>query len=344
MTFGGSDQAVVEALRITAQSRSSSPPPTVPLRCQKVVTSPKRHHVVPRFYLDRFARDGYLWVYDRERDEYRHQAPVNTAVYRHYYTFTDASGQRSTEVESMLARVEAGTKPILDNLDAHQLPSPEERALLASFAAFQLTRVPGFEHMVTDVLSTIVKQMMRTSFADVERAKASLRRTARSDKPPVDPQAMVDFVRDEAYELKINRNASLAQMLSLAIEIGPILASLSWVFVYTPAKKSYVTSDNPFTVIAPAAPKGGSQYGVGILTPGAGKFLPLGPSVALLMGDPGSATISRQARESLVRDINLAVTAKCERYVFAREERLLRNLVEHTNLANRDRPPRTRAL
>jgi hypothetical protein len=62
--------------------------------------NPKRHHFLPEFYLNGFARDGLLWLYDRGRKQYRRQTPHNTAIIGHYYTFENEKGEKDYSVEN----------------------------------------------------------------------------------------------------------------------------------------------------------------------------------------------------------------------------------------------------
>lgn len=43
-----------------------------------LLTGPKRQHFLPRFYLDGFAKDGLVAMFDRDKKEVRVQQPVNT--------------------------------------------------------------------------------------------------------------------------------------------------------------------------------------------------------------------------------------------------------------------------
>ena len=66
------------------------------------MSSPKRHHYLPDFYLQSFCGNGFIWVYDRELREYRKQTPINTAVKSNYYAFRDENGVRNNEIEAIL--------------------------------------------------------------------------------------------------------------------------------------------------------------------------------------------------------------------------------------------------
>jgi hypothetical protein len=71
----------------------------MPVTVVPKLSGPKKQHVVPRFYLDGFCRDGLLSVYDRQKNEFRIQTPHNTGAITHYYTFTDAEGRRRYDLE-----------------------------------------------------------------------------------------------------------------------------------------------------------------------------------------------------------------------------------------------------
>ena len=43
-----------------------------------MLDGPKRQHYLPRFYMDGFATDGLVAVYDRQKDEVRRHGPQLT--------------------------------------------------------------------------------------------------------------------------------------------------------------------------------------------------------------------------------------------------------------------------
>ncbi|WP_328591587.1 DUF4238 domain-containing protein [Arthrobacter terricola] len=106
----------------------------------------KRHHIVPRFLLARFAsEDGKLRVRNR-RDGKASTRSINDLAVRDFYTaVTDSSGLDSS-LESLLSTVEAGTAEILrQHLDFRAFVKPraftlEERATLDAFVAMQAVR------------------------------------------------------------------------------------------------------------------------------------------------------------------------------------------------------------
>ena len=61
----------------------------------------ERSHYLPQFYQRGFSgKDGSVWVFDRETNEFRLQQPVHTAVERGAYTLIDENGAKSDGIES----------------------------------------------------------------------------------------------------------------------------------------------------------------------------------------------------------------------------------------------------
>ena len=102
---------------------------------------PKRHHYLPISYLDGFARDRMLWVFDRVKDEFRQQTPLNTGLEKHLNTYTDEFGEKKT-IESELAEIEGATKSIIFSLNQRQKIKEPEREVLSQFVALLWMRVP----------------------------------------------------------------------------------------------------------------------------------------------------------------------------------------------------------
>lgn len=93
--------------------KTVSPPGVAEGGARPLLTGPKRQHFLPRFYLDGFAREGLVAVYDREKNEVRLQQPVNTAVVGHFYTMEDEQGRKRFEIEQLLSEYEGKAKPVI---------------------------------------------------------------------------------------------------------------------------------------------------------------------------------------------------------------------------------------
>ncbi len=68
----------------------------------------KRHHQIPQLYLRRFTspETGEIWTYDKQTGDVRPSSVENTAYETHLYSITSDDGERFTEIEEQLARIE----------------------------------------------------------------------------------------------------------------------------------------------------------------------------------------------------------------------------------------------
>ncbi len=139
------------------------------------MTTPKRHHYLPKFYLEGFCRNNLLWVFDRDSKEFRQQTPVNTALQKYYYSFENDDGEKTADIEDLLSLVEGHTKPIIDKVNDEKLISDTEKETLSIFIGFLHSRVPSFEEYFNNQHERIVRHLSKIIFLirrNRENAKA----------------------------------------------------------------------------------------------------------------------------------------------------------------------------
>jgi hypothetical protein len=119
-------------------------------------------------------------------------------------------------------------------------------------------------------------------------------------------------------------------MMKLAPEVAEDLVRMEWAFLCAPEGESFVTTDSPFLITPPLdwpkTPLGLS--GAGLRIKGARKWLPLSASTCLVMFDPGFLITYREISRETLLEINRAQAAHAYRLMIARDEALLRGLVQ----------------
>ena len=198
------------------------------------MSSPKRHHYLPQFYLKGFCRDEYLWVYDRKTNQVRRQTPINTAIQSHYYSVEDEDGVKNTEIESFLSQIEGLTKPIIQKVSNKDEISGEEKEILSVFLAILMNRVPDFEKSVDIMEGHLVKKMSDMMFSDEKRTKSVMDRYEKETGNKIEMSAneLVDFHKRGAYTIKIHRNESLRLMLDLSFNFADFFRQMDWGFLH----------------------------------------------------------------------------------------------------------------
>lgn len=296
------------------------------------MTKPKRHHYLPEFYLHGFSNDGILQVYDKERDEYRGQQPVNTAVKTHYYSVVGEDGEKNTQIETLLAQVEGHAKEIIAKASRFEPLTEEDKGNLSIFISFLWNRVPDFEHSVNTLYTHAVKMLADAVFNDEATAERELARYARETGETGGPTAkeMVKFHKSGAYTIEIDRVASLQAMLSTSLEMANFFEQMDWALIHTPANASFITTDNPFFLYPPPNYKPNSIYGVGILMKGTVKLVPLTATMAVAMYDHGERIVHKVAGRQQIRAMNINLARVATRFLIARDSALLKAIVERS--------------
>ena len=297
------------------------------------MTSPKRHHYLPQFYLERFCRDGGFSVFDRETHEFRRQTPVNTALKSHYYSVEDENGKKDTRIESFLSELEVHAKQIMLKLENREDIADEDKEELAVFIAFMMNRVPDFEKAINKMESTLIQRTADMLFSDEERLESILQEHSEDAGGVSDISAkeMVEFHKSGNYEIVIHRNESLRMMVNVSLNTANYFRQMEWGIFHCQDRTSFITTDNPVVLVPPSDYEKGF-WGVGILTKGARKIFPLSQKSCLVMFDHGNAICHGAADQLTTRQINLTLAAYSDRFVIGRDETLVKNIVSTTRL------------
>ncbi len=159
------------------------------------------------------------------------------------------------------------------------------------------------------------------------------------DMTDVSAQEVFEMIRDDQYEIKNPRQNNIKMMMSLALEIAKAVFRLNWEILTAPKDCSFVTCDNPFTVVPPPLFDDTIQ-GYGILTPGASTVVPLSHKTAICFHGEGDRVRGFVLYKQFLRNTNVVVAANSERFVIARDEPLLRSVVRKGRLDQRQPGPR----
>lgn len=220
---------------------------------------PKRHHYVPKFYLERFTDSaGFLWVFDKQTDRVFQSRPVNLAAQGWFY---EASELQGTETDPIFLESQfAGLETEAANITACWLQQVE---IGDSITIPEVNR---------DIMSLyIVTQLFRTA-----EQRAILEQFVRA----------VDFYGVEQAPSEDNLKNLHVRLLcdDLIHQAVAALKCFIWVFAKNRSGVSFYTSDHPVMLKSP----NNKNW---IVTPrmfdkGVQVILPLSPSVIVYCKEP----------------------------------------------------------
>lgn len=298
-----------------------------------MAANPKRHHFLPEFYLNGFTRDGLLWLYDRERKQYRCQTPHNTAIIRYYYAFENEKGEKDYSVEQFLSVIEGKAKAAISKLEARDVITPEERLHLAQFIAFLMVRSPKFHRVVNEMADAAAKQIVKHAIPTVEAAGELVRQhSQKTENEEITPESMFEFIHDEKFKMVMNRDFVISAMLDQAEKVTLEIAMMDWLVVHTDRRSAFITTDEPIGFIVPDEFRRSGEPVLGLGSHKITKIVPLSRSVALLIGHHGGGFGHIDSCREQVRDLNIAVATECDTYVLGRDEALVRSVVKQSKV------------
>ncbi|CAJ0809811.1 DUF4238 domain-containing protein [Ralstonia holmesii] len=271
---------------------------------------PRRHHFVPRFYLEGFCTDDAraLAVYDRVRNAYRAQRPTEVAHRRDYYAYEDEQGNLVFAIEEGLGEVEGAASAVIQRVDNEAPLSDDDRLTLATYAAFQFTRTPAYAAWIA---------AFRQHFAG---------------NVPLEQVAVLPDAPDPAAD----RGVALGAMLRHAPRFAEVFMQFNWtIWRRESDRQSFVTTDSPVCIFQSERPEPNIYAGAGMLMPGVITALPLSQASVLAMSGIGNRVDNRTLTGDWVRRVNLAVVSQTQHFVFGRDLALVQSLVRATGTDRR---------
>lgn len=225
----------------------------------------RRHHVVPRMLLKRFADLGgeRIWALDLERDEINKISVSQAPVVKDFYSWIDgpSGAGRDPWLEQWLANEpEAKTGPILDKLEGLVDPDPREMTTLLNFILLQTIRTPVgqalLRHDIMEQFRALHEPLLRRDIDSAAEQTARLFVQLKHREPTTEEVFdWMQIIAAEATGVKApsepSRNALITQMIRALFPYdgAPLatLASQCNLARYYREAGDLVISDNPAT-------------------------------------------------------------------------------------------------
>lgn len=282
------------------------------------MSNPKKQHYVPQVYLNYFTdENGYLNIYDREKEEYRRQTPANAGYSKHFYT-VEVNGEKDYTIEKLLAtHVDNLYKPVMEKIKNKEVLTKDDKENLAIFVAFQHLRTPAQRKNYNAMFDDFYKQTTKIIFG-MKKSHGQLGELTEQEANMIE-----ETLEKENYEVQVPKEHSLEFMLKFSEEMSRMLSNHNFVILEASSKSEFITSDNPYCMVKDKESPAWSGYGIVNTT----KVFPLTPRYLLVLKDPGDKVVYMKLDKANVRQMNFVIAGWSDRFVYSSNELLLRSLV-----------------
>lgn len=290
-----------------AKACAESPRLKSMLRQAGLNKDPRAHHIVPRFYLEGFSREGsppILWVHQKGRPP-RPSTPRNEANYRDFYAFQKGK-IINYDFEYTLSSFETEAAAILKNLRENGYNfSRDDREIMSFFVSLMFTRVPAFRTYIRKKYDDVLTRLCHADEASKLAEEASQRL-----QKHISPEMIQAQLKSENFRLKKHDINYISWTIEWARKIVPMLSSMNWRILQSEGE-DFITCDNPVVTRRDDKSSGRVIIGDGFRRHGVYIYFPVNHTACLVMSNesfeiiPGNLT---------VRDINrslMLVTTRC---------------------------------
>ena len=278
---------------------------------------PRRHHIIPDFYLRRFSRAGTIQVIDRENGRSFPSSTKKVAVERDRHTRT-GSGTADYEVEKELGRLEGIASGYLAAVDRGEFPfsDPDARLGMSLFLAFLHNRTDKTRHETRQLLASLAGPLLQMAPSAIIVQVLTKRR----GRPPTDEEIATEQSRLRALgdtltdtDIDVDRDYHINTMIRLSLTQVELFSQRRWGIVDL-GLPVLLTSDAPVRLIRHRDLP--PHYGVGVATARA-IVVPLDPCKFLFLSDqPGDEGILAAPSLEFANLSNNTIWNGARRWVF----------------------------
>jgi Protein of unknown function (DUF4238) len=275
------------------------------------VSEPRRHHLLPQFYMRAFADErGQLRAVPRIGENGPQTAytasPENILVERDFYAITDDEGERRQIVEEAFARLEGNASDSLRLLlDGGLVLDAEQRAAWSELMAVQVTRGRQFRDSFKEFSGRLGKQLLAVTAANApdeyfERMNSELEESGEASLPSVPPELRQSLISGDGFDVVPTQEHLVEMSLAAVGELTNIFFRMSWKLLRF-ERDCLLTSDHPVSYWREPS-YADPFFGIGPITAREVR-IPLSPRAALVLVHPIQVDEAADAEHGLRHEV-----------------------------------------
>lgn len=215
---------------------------------------PKRHHYVPRFYLQNFVdTNGRVWTYDNATGGVFASLPSETALETNLYSVEDEDGALRDDIEHLLSGIESKAAALYPRVLRGETLTGQDKADFAVFLSTLYTRSPAMMNAYAEMSGYFAQQLMDLALSDRRVFETSMDKYDRAKGKTTSAEErdrFFEFARDKSrYTLDVDKKRGLGA-LAISDRLTEMFFDMSW-FVFESPDQHIITSDNPLVRVNP---------------------------------------------------------------------------------------------
>lgn len=277
----------------------------------------RKHHTLPRFYLERFADDRGILTQVRLPGVNSHPVSIAKAsVIRDFYSInvgTNEEPELSDFWEKQFAKVEATAATAFRAIVDHETwpPSPHHRAAIAMWAALQHLRSPAIRNQQHGQEAMIIRLQTATNGIKHLRQVMEEGLGRHAEEAELEAEWM-DLTKPGGPKIDLGAQHHIQLLRKLIGPTAEMFSGSGWALCRF-QRRAVLTSDTPVVLLP--HPDAHPMMGIGIGT--AGAFLvPLSRRVCLFITQPDAPDIQITGTVALARSFNTLTAENARQSVF----------------------------
>ena len=269
------------------------------------MSTPRKHHYLPQFYLREFSSNGRSLIQiEKDSGHTATCAIKDVAAIRDYHRLDADDVDDPYELERSLSSIEDKLATATRRVLEHGVEDVTTHARLVELVSMLRMRVPAMKARIED----IIRQVVRSRGLIMERAK---------ELPPP-PPGLEDVLRMDKLDIDILNWICLELMFKLAADedILRLLLSMTLTVIRAPDGEFFLTGDQPVAVFSPSAKLTRSE-GVALTASDVELSLPLSRDTLIRLDWKSGSTDYVSATPDEVSEFNRRSVVMASSYVFA---------------------------
>lgn len=213
--------------------------------------SQKKHqHIVSKVYLKWFCNEKLLSFYDRKTGRYKEQRPYTTGRIKHFYTIIWKDWEKDFLIEDFFWKeIENSIWDVFSKLNRQEHLEKKEKDSLMWFVIFQYLKTEVFRNKVNKSIKDTMEWQHSIICSNDDYLNEHIKKYENKIwlKFPLTKEEYKNMYK--YFNIEPINIISIKKMFKLSEVLYPLFRSQNWFFYVAPKWSSFITSDNPFSII-----------------------------------------------------------------------------------------------